>query len=76
MPRYYDRRDAASYLTERGLKTTFSTLQKLACIGGGPNYRLFGNRAVYTAEDLDAWAETKLSEPRNSTSESHRGRKP
>jgi hypothetical protein len=68
MQRFRDRREAASYLTERGLKTTFSTLQKLACVGGGPRYRLFGNRAVYTDPDLDAWVEEKLSEPRKSTS--------
>jgi hypothetical protein len=66
---YLDRKEAARQLTERGLKTSWRTLQKLACIGGGPRYRLFGNRAVYTDADLDAYAEAKLSPPRYSTSE-------
>ncbi len=36
--------------------------------GGGPAYQRFGLRAVYRREDLDAWAESKLSAPRKSTS--------
>ena len=66
---YLDRREAAQYLTERGLKTSWRTLQKMATTGGGPRYRVFGIRSVYTAEDLDAWADAKLSAPRFSTSE-------
>lgn len=67
---YRDRREAAEYLTQmRGLKTSWRTLQKLACVGGGPRYRIFGSRSVYTQEDLDAYAEAKLSAPRYSTSE-------
>jgi hypothetical protein len=63
--RYRDRAEAADYLTEdKGLKTSKNTLQKWATTGGGPLYRRFGNRAVYTVEDLDAWAERKLSAPR------------
>ena len=38
-------------------------------MGGGPDYRRFGNRAVYTPDDLDAWIEQKLSDPIRSTSE-------
>ncbi len=66
---YLDRREAAAYLTARGFKTSWKTLQKLASIGGGPRYRLFGNRALYTDEDLNQYAEGRLSEPRRSTSE-------
>jgi hypothetical protein len=66
---YRDRREAADYLTERGFKTSWRTLQKLACVGGGPRYYIFGNRALYTDDDLDAYAEGKLSAPRHSTSE-------
>jgi hypothetical protein len=68
-PFYRDRREAADYLTERGYKTSWRTLQKLATVGGGPRYRIFGNRALYTDVDLDDYAESKLSEPRYSTSE-------
>ena len=68
--RYRDRREAADYLTEeRGLKTSWRTLQKLATVGGGPVYRIFGNRAVYTEPDLDVWADEKLTAPRSSTSD-------
>ena len=68
--RFLDRREAAAYLTdELGLRVSRNSLQKWATIGGGPAYRLFGIRAVYTVEDLDAWASAKLSPPRHSTSE-------
>ena len=64
------RKAAARYLTdERGLPTSPNTLQKLACVGGGPIYRIFGNKAVYTDPDLDSYAEGKLSAPRRSTSD-------
>ena len=69
MPRYLTRREAAEYLNGRGFPTTWRSLQKYATAGGGPVYRIFGNRALYTPEDLDAWAEAKLSAPRVSTSE-------
>jgi hypothetical protein len=67
--RFKSRSQAAEYLTERGLPITKSTLQKLACTGGGPVYRIWGNRSVYAVEDLDRYAETKLTPPRKSTSE-------
>ena len=68
-PQYLDRREAAKYLTRRGLRTSWRTLQKMATVGGGPLYRVFGIRAVYLPADLDAWADAKLSAPRHSTSE-------
>ena len=67
--RYRNRREAAEYLTSKGLRTSWRTLQKLATVGGGPRYRIFGRIAVYTDEDLDAYATSKLSAPRYSTSE-------
>jgi hypothetical protein len=42
---------------------------KLACIGGGPVYRLFGRIPLYTSLDLDAYADSKLGKPVRSTSE-------
>lgn len=63
------RLEAASFLTENGFPTAKGTLQKLACIGGGPLYRVFGNRALYQPEDLLDWAESKLRAPRSNTSE-------
>jgi hypothetical protein len=67
--RYLNRQEAASYLTERGLLVSKNTLQKLATTGGGPEYAIFGNRALYTPKSLDNWAEAKLTKPRKSTSE-------
>lgn len=68
-PKYKNRREAAAHLKERGLQIAPTTLQKYATVGGGPVYQIFGNRALYTEENLDAWAEEKLSAPRRSTSE-------
>ena len=69
MQRYLDRNEQVEYLRERGLKVTKTTLQKLATTGGGPEYQIFGNKAVSTPEALDAWVARKLSAPRRSTSE-------
>ena len=70
MPHHYMRRpEAAEFLADHGFPTTKNTLQKYATTGGGPVYRIFGNRALYTPEDLLDWADAKLSAPRRSTSE-------
>ena len=67
---YYRRRAAAEYLRQqRGIPCSQKTLAKLACIGGGPIYRLFGRIPLYSIADLDAYAEAKLSKPVRSTSE-------
>jgi hypothetical protein len=68
--KFLTRREAARYLTEvRGLPTSWRTLQKLACIGGGPIYQRYGIQSVYTQDNLDTWADAKVSAPRRSTSE-------
>lgn len=66
---FLDRREAADYLTSRGLRVSKNTLQKWVTTGGGPTYQRFGLRAVYTRQNLDAWADAKLSAPRCSTSQ-------
>jgi hypothetical protein len=72
---YLRRRAAAEYLREnRGIPTSEKTLAKLACIGGGPVYRLFGRIPLYLIADLDTYAEGKLSKPVRSTSEYGSGR--
>lgn len=69
-PTYLRRRTAAEYLrANRGIPCSEKTLAKLACIGGGPVYRLFGRFPLYLIADLDAYAEAKLSKPVHSTSE-------
>lgn len=67
---YLRRRAAAEYLREKwGIPRSEKTLAKLACIGGGPVYRLWGRIPLYTTADLDAYAQAKLSGPVCSTSE-------
>ena len=67
--RYLTRPESAAFLSERGLPVSKNTLQKFATVGGGPAYSIFGNRALYTPETLNAWAEARLSASRKSTSE-------
>jgi hypothetical protein len=67
--RYLTRGESADFLTEQGLPTTKNQLQKLATTGGGPEYSIYGNKAVYTPTNLLAWAEAKLTASRKSTSE-------
>jgi hypothetical protein len=61
------RREAAEYLTERGYRTSRTTLAKLACIGGGPRYAKFGCLALYTMPDLEDWALSRLRHHENTS---------
>ena len=65
------RRGAASaYLLERwGVERAPATLAKLAVTGGGPRFRKAGRWPLYDPDDLDAWAQDLIGEPRGSTSE-------
>ena len=67
--KYLERSEAAEYLTEKGCRTAKTTLGKFATTGGGPVYQIFGSRALYLPENLDAWADSKMSTPRTSTSQ-------
>jgi hypothetical protein len=68
--RFLTRPEQSAYL-KATYNLTYSpkTLTKLASTGGGPQYQLFGNKAVSTCEQLDEWVREKLSAPRRSTSE-------
>ena len=48
--RYLNRREQAEYCRERGLKITKAQITKLAHLGGGPQYQIWGNQAVSTPE--------------------------
>jgi hypothetical protein len=72
MTRYLNRSQQAEYCQQRGLKITKSQITKLAHIGGGPEYQIWGNRAVSTPEQMDDWIAARLSAPRRSTSEAPR----
>jgi hypothetical protein len=67
--RKFGRKDAAHFLTEQGYKTAPATLAKLACIGGGPLFESFGRRPLYREADLLAWAASRTTGPRRSTSD-------
>jgi hypothetical protein len=63
------RSDTAEALTAFGFPIKTATLATMATRGGGPSYRLFGRVPLYRWGDALAWAESKLSAPRRSTSE-------
>lgn len=67
--KYLTRKEACDYLNARGFPLSHKTLQKMATVGGGPPYQIFGRHALYTPENLDAWAHERLSVPRSNTSE-------
>ena len=65
---YLTREEAAHHLTSRGLPITKNTLQKMATVGGGPPYQVFGRYALYLISELDVWAKDRLGPLRESTS--------
>ena len=67
--RRLDRKEAAKFLTDQGYKTAPATLAKLACIGGGPIFKSFGRRPLYSETDLLNWAQARTTGPRRSTSD-------
>jgi hypothetical protein len=63
------RNQAAAALTEAGYPISPARLSTKATRGGGPPFRLFGRKPLYRWRDTLAWAESRLSPPRRSTSE-------
>ncbi len=63
------RAEAATFLSERGFRVAYATLNKYATVGGGPVYESFGRRPLYRPADLLAWVASRSSGPRRSTSE-------
>jgi hypothetical protein len=68
-PRFLRRADAAKYLKDKYGMGSANTLAKTASVGGGPAFRKLGRFPVYSVEDLDAWARSKMSALVRSTSE-------
>lgn len=69
-PVNFRRSNAAKYIREKyGMPCSTAWLAKLACLGGGPVYRLAGRFPVYPIRGLDEWALARLSAPRRSTSD-------
>jgi hypothetical protein len=69
-----DTRQASALLTELGYKTAPATLNKMRCVGGGPEFELFGRRPLYTQKALLEWVEARTTPPLRSTSDSARVR--
>jgi hypothetical protein len=63
------RTEAAAFLSERGYRVAYATLNKYATVGGGPVFQSFGRRPLYKPSDLLAWVAERSSGPRRSTSE-------
>jgi len=62
------RADAAEYVRTRyGFPCSKQWLAKLVTTGGGPVYMKAGKFPVYAVEDLDAWAQARLSAPMRAT---------
>ena len=57
---------ASDYLScdEAGLFLNLSprTLEKMRTIGGGPTFRKFGRRVMYSVADLKSWADARACE--------------
>ncbi len=61
---------AANYIEKKyGFGCSKRTLAKLACVGGGPRFRMAGRVPLYPREELDAWARAKIGPLIKSTSE-------
>ena len=64
------RADAAKYVEDKyGFGCSKRTLAKLACVGGGPRFRMAGRVPLYPKDELDAWARAKIGPLIKSTSE-------
>jgi hypothetical protein len=67
-------RDQTAFaLTTAGFPVKAKTLATKASRGGGPPFSLFGTKPLYRWGDALAWAKSRLSTPRYSTSQTGRG---
>jgi hypothetical protein len=69
---YLETDEAAKHCQEKGLQIADKTLAKKRVTGGGPPFRKWGRKPVYTRPELDVWIEETLSAPMRSTSEAGR----
>ena len=58
-PELIGRKQAASYLTDLGYRTSYRTLVALAVEKKGPPYDMFAHRALYRKEELSEWAKSR-----------------
>ncbi len=63
--RLFRRAEVPQYLLEKhGVVRSYQTLNKLASVGGGPEFVKFGNQPLYTPEAIDHWVAERFSAPR------------
>jgi hypothetical protein len=67
--RRLNRTEAAAFLSERGYRVAYATLNKYATVGGGPVFESFGRRPLYKPSTLLEWVASRTTRPRRSTSE-------
>ena len=56
-----NRKKSASYLNDKGVRSSSITLARLAMTGDGPKYTLIGRTAYYKPEWLDEWLESQIT---------------
>ena len=61
MTSLFTRKKAANYLGTQGLRSSQSSLARLAMTGEGPKYTLIGRTAYYKHEWLDEWLESQIT---------------
>ncbi len=62
------RKEAARYLTQRGLQVAPQTLARKFCEGTGPLCATVNGRAMYFRRHLDDWFAEQVAAPRRSSS--------
>jgi hypothetical protein len=62
-------REAAAYMLQRCRYGTPRSLAKWRVTGEGPPFRRSGRLILYDPDDIDSWAEARLTRPLRSTSE-------
>lgn len=63
------RTQCADKLTELGYPISTPTLATLASRGGGPRYRMFGHKALYSLTTALAWARARAGEEKEIASD-------
>jgi len=64
------RSEVPAYLMDKhGIPVALATLNKMASQGGGPTMQYSGRIPLYHVDDLDRWANERLTKPVASTSE-------
>lgn len=68
---FISRNEAEALSKEIGAPIKSGYLQKLASVGGGPPYRIFGRTALMVPAEFIEWLLSRVSQPRTNTSAGH-----